>query len=162
MADGRLSYPLKLFIGVVVCEGAGLIGAIFTTPAITTWYATLAKPAFTPPNWLFAPAWVTLYFLMGVAAATVWQKGLAERRHRTALAIFLVQLALNVLWSVVFFGLESPLYGLVVMAALWLAILLTIIRFFRISAPAGYIMLPYLGWVTFAAALNAAIFMLNA
>ncbi|MFH1002611.1 MAG: TspO/MBR family protein, partial [Chloroflexota bacterium] len=133
-----------------------------TTPAIPTWYAALAKPAFTPPNWLFAPAWVTLYLLMGVAAAVVWQKGLAERRHQTALVIFLVQLVLNVLWSVVFFGLESPLYGVVVIVALWLAILLTIIRFYPISTLAGTLLLPYLGWVSFAAALNVAVFMLNA
>jgi len=156
-----MRYIFKLIISIVACQCAGLIGSAFTTPAIPTWYAALEKPLFTPPNWLFAPAWITLYLLMGISASIVWQRGLDVPRVRTALIIFLIQLILNALWSVVFFGLESPLYGVIVIAVLWIAIVLTIVQFFRISTLAGALLLPYIGWVTFAAALNISIFMLN-
>jgi benzodiazapine receptor len=152
---------IKLVVSVVACQCAGVIGSIFTTPAIPTWYATLEKPFFTPPNWLFAPAWITLYLLMAIAAFLIWRKGLGQKGVKAALLIFLVQLVLNALWSVVFFGLQSPLWGMVVILALWVAILLTIIRFFKLSTAAGSLMLPYILWVSFASALNIAIFMLN-
>jgi len=156
-----MRYIFKLIISIVACQCAGLIGSAFTTPAIPTWYAALEKPPFTPPNWLFAPAWITLYLLMGISASIVWQKGVDTPRVRTALIIFLIQLILNALWSVVFFGLESPLYGVIVIAVLWIAIVSTIVKFFRISTLAGALLLPYIGWVTFAAALNVSVFMLN-
>jgi benzodiazapine receptor len=151
----------KLVVSIVACQCAGLIGSIFTTPAIPTWYATLEKPAFTPPSWLFAPAWITLYLLMAIAAFLIWRKGLAEEGVKSALVIFLVQLVLNALWSVVFFGLHSPLYGMVVILALWVAILLTILRFFRLSTAAGALLLPYILWVSFASILNISIWVLN-
>lgn len=156
-----MKYIVKLIISIITCQCAGLIGSIFTTPAIPTWYATLEKPFFTPPNWLFAPAWITLYMLMAISASIVWQRGLENRPVRTSLVIFLVQLILNALWSLAFFGLQSPLYGIIVIVALWIVILLTIIKFFRISIPAGILLLPYIGWVTFAATLNISIFILN-
>lgn len=152
---------IKLLISIVACQCAGIIGSIFTTPAIPTWYAALEKPFFNPPNWLFAPAWVTLYLLMGIAAFLIWRKGLEQKGVKSALVIFLVQLVLNALWSVVFFGLQSPLYGVVVILALWVVILLTIIRFFRLSTAAGSLMLPYILWVSFAAVLNVSILVLN-
>jgi benzodiazapine receptor len=152
---------IKLVVSVVACQCAGVIGSIFTTPAIPTWYATLEKPFFTPPNWLFAPAWITLYLLMAIAAFLIWRKGLGQEGVKSALLIFLVQLVLNALWSVVFFGLQSPLWGMVVILALWVAILLTIIKFFKLSTAAGSLMLPYILWVSFASALNIAIFVLN-
>jgi benzodiazapine receptor len=152
---------VKLVVSLVACQGAGAIGSIFTAPAIPTWYAALQKPSFNPPNWLFAPAWITLYLLMGVAAFLIWRQGLSQKGVRSALIVFLVQLVLNALWSVVFFGLQSPLWGVVVILALWVAILLTILRFFRLSTAAGSLMLPYILWVSFAAVLNIAIFMLN-
>jgi len=152
---------LKLVVSIVACLCAGAIGSVFTRSAIPTWYATLEKPPFTPPNWLFAPAWTLLYILMGVAAFLVWRKGLKNRGVRIALIVFLIQLVLNALWSVVFFGLESPLYGLIVISILWIAILVTIIKFFRISRVASVLMWPYLLWVTFAAGLNASIWLLN-
>jgi benzodiazapine receptor len=151
----------KLVISIVACLAAGAIGSIFTRSAIPTWYATLEKPIFSPPNWLFAPVWTLLYILMGVAAFLVWRKGLADRQVRTALIVFLVQLVLNALWSVVFFGLESPLYGLIIIVVLWAAILITVIKFFRISRVASGLMWPYLLWVTFAAVLNGSIWLLN-
>lgn len=152
---------LKLALSIVVCEGAGLIGSLFTTPAIPTWYAALEKPSFTPPNWLFAPAWVTLYILMGIAVFLVWRKGLNQTGVKSALVVFLVQLILNTLWSVFFFGLKSPVAGVVVIVLLWIAILFTIYKFSHISRAAGWLLLPYILWVTFAAALNISVWMLN-
>ena len=98
---------------------------------------------------------------MAVSASIVWRQGLENRSVRISLVIFLIQLILNAFWSVVFFGLQSPLYGIIVIVALWIVILLTIIKFFKISIPAGVLLLPYIGWVTFAAALNVSIFILN-
>ena len=152
---------IKLIASRAACQGAGLIGSLFTTAAIPTWYAGLQKPFFTPPNWLFAPAWITLYILMAVAAFLIWRKGLDQKGVRFALIIFLIQLVLNTLWSIVFFGLESPLYGIIVIIALWIAILLTMIKFFKLSTIAGALLTPYIGWVSFAAVLNVAIWMLN-
>lgn len=152
---------IKLVVSVVACQCAGIIGSVFTTPAIPNWYAALQKPAFTPPNWLFAPAWITLYLLMGIAAFLVWRFGLGERRVKVALVIFLVQLILNALWSVAFFGMQSPLYGFIVIVVLWLMILLTILKFARISAVATWLLVPYILWVSFASALNISIWVLN-
>jgi benzodiazapine receptor len=158
---GRARDVLKLVVSLVACQCAGLVGSIFTTPAIPTWYATLEKPFFTPPNWLFAPAWVTLYVLMAVAAFLVWRKGLSEEGVKPALVIFLVQLVINAFWSVAFFGLKSPVAGVVVIVVLWIAILFTILKFFRLSAAAGSLLLPYILWVSFAAALNISLWILN-
>jgi len=151
----------KLVVSIIACLAAGIIGSIFTRSAIPTWYATLEKPAFNPPNWLFAPVWTLLYIMMGIAAFLVWRKGLENRQVRIALIVFLVQLVLNALWSVVFFGLESPLCGLIVISALWVAILFTVLKFFRISSAASVLLWPYLLWVTFAAVLNVSIWLLN-
>jgi len=153
---------LKLVVSIVVCEGAGGIGAIFTTPAISTWYAGLQKPSFTPPNSVFAPVWLTLYLLMAIAAFLIWRKGLNTKGVKPALILFLVQLVLNVLWSVIFFGLKSPLGGVVLILLLWIAILLAIIRFFKISPPAGGLLIPYIVWVSIAANLNVWVWILNA
>lgn len=161
MKSGKARDVLKLIISLVACQCAGLVGSIFTAPAIPTWYATLEKPPFTPPNWLFAPAWFTLYLLMGIAAFIIWRKGLTQPGVKSALVIFAVQLVLNALWSVAFFGLESPLAGVIVIIALWIAILFTILRFFRLSNVAGILLLPYILWVSFATVLNTSILMLN-
>jgi len=129
--------------------------------AIPTWYQGLAKPPFNPPEWLFGPAWTLLYLLMAVAAWLVWKQGIGAAGVKLALAVFLTQLVLNALWSVFFFGLRSPLAGLVDIVVLWLTILATIVFFFRVSVPAGVLLLPYIAWVSFAAILNAAILRLN-
>ncbi|MFC1918977.1 TspO/MBR family protein [Chloroflexota bacterium] len=152
---------VKLLVSIITCQCAGLIGSIFTAPAIPTWYASLEKPPFTPPNWLFAPAWITLYLLMAISAFIIWYQAGHKRQRRTALIVFLTQLVLNALWSVVFFGLESPLYGAIVIIALWVMILFTILKFFSLSPVAGWLLLPYIGWVTFAAILNLSILILN-
>jgi benzodiazapine receptor len=151
----------KLVISIGICQMAGVIGSVFTTPSIPTWYATLKKPSFTPPGWLFAPAWITLFFLMGISAFLVWRKGLNNRQVKIALTVFAVQLILNALWSVAFFGFQSPLAGLMVISVLWIAILLTIIKFLKVSRPAGLLLLPYILWVSFAALLNTLIFTIN-
>lgn len=151
----------KLLASVAACQLAGILGALFTTAAIPTWYAGLQKPWFTPPNWLFGPMWVSLYLLMAVAAYLVWQKGLAVPGVRLALAIFLFQLLLNTIWSPVFFGLRSPLAGAVIIVLLWLAILATIIAFMKISPPAAWLLVPYILWVSLATALNISIYFLN-
>jgi benzodiazapine receptor len=151
----------KLVVSIVACLAAGAIGSIFTRSAIPTWYVTLEKPFFNPPNWLFAPVWTLLYVLMGIAAFLVWRRGLESRQVRIALIVFLIQLVLNALWSVAFFGLESPLYGLIVIVVLWVAILFTVLRFFSISFVASVLLWPYLLWVTFAAVLNESIWLLN-
>ena len=161
MKSGKARDIVKLVISLVACQFAGLIGSIFTSPAIPIWYATLEKPPFSPPNWLFAPAWGTLYLLMGVAAFLVWRQGFSKEGVKSALAIFLVQLVINALWSAVFFGLKSPIAGVVVIVVLWVAILLTILKFFRLSVAAGSLLIPYILWVSFATALNIAIWMLN-
>ena len=161
MERNRLIEIAKLVASIVICQGAGLIGSIFTTPAIPTWYAALRKPFFRPPNWLFAPVWITLFTLMGVSAFLVWRKGLDDQQVKVALSIFLVQLILNTSWSVVFFGLRSPLGGLIVISILWVAILLTILNFFKISMTAGLLLVPYILWVSFAGVLNFFIWRLN-
>lgn len=161
MAKNIKKHTTKLIVSIVACLAAGAIGSVFTRSAIPTWYATLQKPVFSPPNWLFAPVWTLLYILMGIAAFLVWRKGLENRQVRIALIVFLIQLILNALWSVVFFGLESPLSGLIVISILWVAILVTVIKFFRLSRVASALLWPYLLWVTFAAGLNASIWLLN-
>lgn len=151
----------KLFISVIGCELTGILGTPFTASAIPTWYAGLNKPFFAPPNWLFGPAWTTLYFLMGVAFYLVWKQGWSKKRTREARSLFLVQLALNFLWSPVFFGLRSPFLGFVVIILLWVMILMTMRKFYSISRTAFFLLVPYLLWVSFATLLNAGILVLN-
>jgi benzodiazapine receptor len=152
---------IKLIVSIIACEGAGGIGSFFTRKAITTWYAGLKKPAFTPPNSVFGPVWITLYALMAVAVFFVWRDGLAQEGVRVAFIAFWVQLVLNVLWSVVFFRRRSILGGMVVILVLWAAILVTMIKFFGVSNVAGSLLIPYLVWVSIAANLNVRIWMLN-
>jgi tryptophan-rich sensory protein len=162
MAMGKTaSNVLKLVICIAACLTAGLVGSLFTAPAIPAWYAGLNKPVFTPPNWLFAPAWTVLYILMGIAAFLVWRKGWQERRVRSGLILFLIQLVFNAMWSVFFFGFRSPVVGFIVIVVLWFLILFTIIEFYRAVRLAAYLMIPYILWVTFASVLNAAVCLLN-
>ena len=151
----------RLIISLIVCQLAGIIGSIFTTPAIPGWYASLKKPAFSPPNWLFGPVWITLFLLMGISLFIVWRKGSDTPLVRNGLMIFGVQLIFNVLWSVAFFGMKSPLGGLIVIVILWIAILLTIIQFSKISELAAVLLIPYIVWVSFASILNTSLYLLN-
>lgn len=151
----------KLIISVVGCELVGILGSIFTFSSISTWYATLNKPSFAPPNWIFGPVWTLLYFLMGTSFYLIWQGGWQKKKAKIARKYFLAQLALNFIWSPVFFGLRSPLLGLIIIVAMWTLIVLTIRKFYPLSKWAAYLLVPYLLWVSFATVLNASIVALN-
>jgi translocator protein len=158
--SGRSVVALAVFFAA--CFLAAGIGGLFTGPQVAPgeWYDTLAKPFFTPPSWLFGPVWTALYAAMAVAGWLVWRER-GRMNVRPALVLFGAQLILNLLWSVVFFGMESPGWGLVEILILWGAIFLTIISFMRVSRMAGWLLVPYLMWVTFATFLNAGIWLLN-
>jgi tryptophan-rich sensory protein len=136
------------------------LGAWLTSRSVGTWYPTLVKPAWTPPDWIFGPVWTLLYLLMAVAAWLVWRERV---RHPVGppLTLHVVQLILNVAWSGLFFGLQNPGAGLVGISALWLAIVATIIAFWRVCRPAAWLLAPYAVWVSYAAALNWALWRLN-
>jgi len=157
----KINYLGKLAISVLICLLAGFLGSIFTTPSIPTWYASLAKPSFNPPNWLFAPVWTMLFILMGISAFLVWQKGLKKKGVKKALGFFLAQLIFNVLWSFFFFKFHSPFLALLDIIILWFLILLTIFKFFKINNTAGLLLIPYLLWVSFASILNYFVYKLN-
>lgn len=152
--------PAKLIASVVLCELVGTFATPFTISSIPTWYATLNRPSFSPPNWIFGPVWTILYFLMGVSLYLVWDKGLSKK-VKIALYYFGTQLFFNFLWSILFFGIHSPILGLVDIVMLWILIILTIQKFLPISKPAAYLLIPYLLWVSFATVLNLAIVILN-
>jgi benzodiazapine receptor len=151
----------KLLVSILICQGAGAVGSFFTSPVISSWYAGLEKPSFNPPNWIFAPVWTILFLLMGISLYLIWRRGLEDKKAKIAVFIFAIQLILNVLWSFLFFGLQSPLYAFVEIIILWLAILITIINFSKISKLAAYLLLPYILWVSFASVLNFSILILN-
>lgn len=151
----------KLAIAIVLCLLAGLVGSIFTAPAIGSWYAGIEKPLFNPPNWLFAPVWTILFLLMGISLYVVWSKGLQKKGVKLALGAFCVQLVLNALWSFLFFGLQNPFLAFIEILLLWLAILATIILFYKISKKAALLLVPYILWVSFAVLLNYSIWLLN-
>jgi benzodiazapine receptor len=159
MKPGTLHQRIGLAVFVLICFAAGL-GGLVTSPQIPGWYADLAKPAWTPPDWIFGPVWTLLYLMMAIAAWLVWrQDGFAG--VKLPLALFAIQLVLNSLWSVLFFGLQSPGAAAVEIVLLWVAILATLIAFWRRSKLAGGMLMPYLAWVGFAAVLNFAIWRLN-
>jgi tryptophan-rich sensory protein len=152
---------LTLVASIVVCQLVGLVSGLATASSVDTWYATLVKPAFNPPNWLFSPVWITLYGLMGIALFLVYRKGLDTKGVRAAIAFFVVQLIANSFWSVLFFGLQLPFIAFLEIMVLWVLILLTMIKFLKISRPAGLLLLPYFLWVSFAAILNFFLWSLN-
>ncbi|MFH1827564.1 MAG: TspO/MBR family protein [bacterium] len=152
---------IKFFVAVLVCELVGILSMPFTISAISSWYTTLNKPFFSPPNWIFGPVWTLLYFLMGIAAFLIWEKGLKNKKVKIALFFFITQLFFNFLWSVLFFGLKSPILAFVDIVLLMLFILMTYFQFLRISKAAAYILIPYILWVTFASLLNLSIVLLN-
>ncbi|MBM3205921.1 tryptophan-rich sensory protein, partial [Candidatus Shapirobacteria bacterium] len=133
----------------------------FTNPSIPTWYATLNKPSFNPPNWLFAPVWTILFILMGISLFLIWKKGLKTKGVKTALSIFSIQLVLNIAWSFFFFKFQSPFWAFIEIIILWFFILLMILKFFKINKAAGFLLIPYLLWVSFASFLNYTIYKLN-
>jgi tryptophan-rich sensory protein len=158
MSTGQSASGLVAFL--VIVFAAAFAGSRIVKPALGGWYAALKRPSFTPPNWIFAPVWTTLYVLMAVAAWLVWkEEGFAA--HKAALVLFLVQLFLNALWSPVFFGLHRIGAGFLIIVFLWLAILATSVAFWGVSASAGAMLVPYQLWVTYAAVLNYALWRMN-
>ncbi|MEM2422767.1 MAG: TspO/MBR family protein [Candidatus Bathyarchaeia archaeon] len=151
----------KLLFSIFICQVVGMIGSIFTSSSISTWYPKLVKPSFTPPNWVFAPVWTSLYFLMGLSLFLLLVKWKEDSKVKTPLSFFATQLFLNGLWSYLFFGLRNTLYGLIGIILLWVMILLTIITAFNISRLAAILLIPYIAWVTIATLLNFYIWKLN-
>ena len=140
----------------------GYSASIVTRPSVETWYPTIIKPSFNPPNWIFMPVWTLLYILMAVAAGLVWNKIKEQNQEvKVALGFFLIQLTLNAIWSYIFFGLKNPMLALIEIALLWLMIYETYLKFIKINKTAGYLLIPYMAWVAFAGILNASIWWLN-
>ena len=180
----KFSNSSKLLISILICQLAGVIGSVFTSSSVYGWYESLIKPSIAPPNWIFAPAWIILFFLMGISLYLVWKKewkvkiSESERKkiywncfskklwvgswkEENAIMIFALQLFLNIWWSVIFFGLQSPPAAFFEIVALWIAILYTIVNFWRISRKAAYLLIPYIIWVSFAVVLNFLYWQLN-
>ncbi|QOG02799.1 TspO/MBR family protein [Flavobacterium sp. MDT1-60] len=153
---------IKIAIALLVCLAVGYSASTVTRPSVETWYPALIKPIFNPPNWIFMPMWTLLYILMAVATGLVWDK-IKEQNEavKKALFFFIIQLTLNAIWSYLFFGLKNPLLALIEIALLWLMIYETYLKFTKINKTAGYLLIPYLAWVAFAAVLNASIWWLN-
>lgn len=151
----------KLIISIIIAHSAGVIGGLFTFSEIPTWYASLIKPPVTPPNWLFSPMWLSLYTLMGISYYFIWRKGFKTEQAKIARALYFIQLGMNALWSIIFFGLHSLIFGLIEIIFLWFVILFTMIEFRAIDKKAGYLLLPYLAWVLIATVLNLSILWIN-
>ncbi len=151
----------KIFICSGVCLLVGFLSGFATSSGIDSWYTTLNKPSFNPPNWIFAPVWTVLYIMMGISIALVWQAATEGREIGASIRIFCVHLVLNGMWSIVFFGIKVPIYALVIIVVLWLMISYMVIRFHKIDQKASYVLIPYLMWVSFATALNYYIVVLN-
>ena len=158
---GRINQWVALAGLVAICLLAGGLGGWITTQSVAEWYPALNKPPWNPPSWIFAPVWTTLYLMMAVAAWLVWKKGQRFSGVSAALILFFLQLALNCLWSFLFFGARNPALALVDIVLLLITLALTAWAFFRHSKPAGALMLPYLAWVSFATVLNFTIWQLN-
>lgn len=150
---------LLLCVAIPLITGA--VASALTAGGMSSWYASLVKPWFTPPGWLFGPAWTVLYVLMGISLWLVVKDGIGSVRVRTAVTVFAAQLAANFAWSILFFGMQSVTGALVDIVILWVLIAATIVLFSKISRPAAWLLVPYICWVTFAAALNGAIWALN-
>ena len=148
-------------ISMTICLLIGILASFATQSSVNDWYLGLNKPGFNPPNWLFGPVWAILYILMGIAAGIVWSKGVYHLWVKTALYHFGFQLLLNALWSIVFFGFQSPFWALLVILTLLILIILTIRWFKVVSNVAAILMIPYLFWVCFATLLNYKIWEMN-
>lgn len=180
----KFNNAIKVLISIIICELAGIVGSVFTTPEIKGWYAGLEKPSFSPPNWIFGPVWTILFILMGISLYLVWaEKWQAKDSGRmqkikawniysqklwqgqwskiNIILIFALQLILNIVWSFLFFGMHSPQLAFFEILMLWFTILFTILNFYRVSKLAAYLLVPYIFWVSFAAILNYFIWMLN-
>ena len=153
---------VKILLCATTCIGVGYLSGMATQSSVTTWFPTLTKPSFNPPSWVFAPVWSLLYMMMGIAAGLVWNRIDYEKEVvKKALVFFVIQLALNALWSILFFGIRNPFLAFIEIILLWLMIYETYVQFGKIDKIAGYLFVPYILWVSFAAVLNGSIWWLN-
>lgn len=151
---------LELVFAIAISQSAGLIGSLFTFTSVDSWYSMLERPALSPPNWVFGPVWTTLYTLMGISAYLAWRA--AKKKQRAEIAgVFLFQLALNAIWSIIFFGLQDPEFAFVEIALLWVVIIWNIVVFWKVSKVSAVLLIPYLLWVSFASYLTLSIAILN-
>jgi tryptophan-rich sensory protein len=150
-----------LVLAVGLCYAAAAVGSFFTGLSVGTWYPDLVKPPIAPPGWFIGAVWTVLYLLMGIALFLVLGEDRGLPQVRKGISLFALQLGLNVLWSLLFFGLRSPRLALFGIVFLWVSIAATLLQFLKVSRPAAYLLVPYLLWVTFAAGLNAWILLLN-
>jgi translocator protein len=160
-ARARVVDAIALVVAVAVPVAGGALVGVLTGPDINTWYQTVDRSPWDPPDWVFGPVWTVLYLLMGVASWLVWRRGWDTQGVRPALGLYGLQLGLNFLWPVVFFALRSPGWALLEIILLWLLILAVVVRFRAISPTAAVLLLPYLLWVSFAITLNAGVWWLN-
>lgn len=151
---------ITIAISILIAQAAGIIGSVFTVSGVQTWYTTITKPSWNPPSWVFGPVWITLYTFMGIASFLVWQQK-ESPGAKLALGIYGLHLALNALWSILFFGLKNPGLAFAEIIILLIFILMTTFLFWRINTWAGILMLPYIIWVSFATFLNYTIWRLN-
>jgi translocator protein len=151
----------KIILFIIICELVGIIGAYFSGPVLGGWYVSLAKSPLNPPTEYFGPIWTILYAFMGYAAFLIWNTASKKKEVRSALVLFADLLILNLLWSVIFFGIGKPFAAFVEILALWIVSLLTVLAFFKVSHKAAYFLIPFLVWVSFAAYLNYSIVILN-
>lgn len=153
---------IRIILCVIICLAVGYLSSIVTQSSIKTWYPTITKPSFNPPNWVFAPVWTLLYIMMGIAAGMVWNKlDTNKELVKKALSFFIIQLLLNALWSYLFFGLKNILLASIEIVLLWLIIYETYHIFKQVDKRASYLLIPYLAWVGFATILTGSIFWLN-
>lgn len=150
----KISKIVPLIVCIAITELAGVLGSVSMGSSLTTWYVDIVKSPLNPPNWVFGPVWTTLFLLMGIALYVVWMERSDMRRRRRAVTIFSVQLVLNIMWSMLFFGLQNPVAAFIEIIALWCAILATIVSFYKVKHLAAWLLIPYILWVSFASYLN--------
>ncbi|MDA0208409.1 MAG: tryptophan-rich sensory protein [bacterium] len=153
---------LQLITAILICQMAGIVGSIFTSPSIDAWYETLTFPPLRPPNWLFGPVWILLYTLMGISVYLIYTGKKKKKARKAAVQLFAAHLVLNAVWSIVFFGTNELWLSLLIILALTAFIIALIRSFYPLSKSAAYLLVPYLLWVSFATYLNAGIWLLNA
>ena len=156
-----MSRIAKLIISILIPLVVGFTSSFFTASGVSTWFQTIEKPSWNPPNWLFAPVWTSLYILMGISLFLIWKNKFDQQKKRTALILFAFQLLLNFLWSFIFFGQHQIGWALADIVVLWLALLATIFAFAPLNRTAAWLLVPYISWVSFAALLNFSIWTLN-
>lgn len=152
---------LELVISILIVGIVAYLSSLANINSIPTWYESLAKPSFNPPNWIFGPVWTILYLMIGIALFLVWASKIKPQKKTTVYWVFGIQLFLNGIWSLIFFGAHQIFLALIVIALLWISIILNMLAFYKISKASAYLLVPYWLWVSFASVLNFSIWMLN-